>query len=195
MRVRAPQLMRLRRPHASRARGRARLIEELRRTIDCLPIETREAMLAGVRDAERPILAGAYTDGQGGACPMLAAHRRGGRTDFLAFARAWDRFTGVSRPRRASQRELGVLIAHLEASLMEDAAPDLARAIAEHRKSVELRAWRERLASERRRRDGHRDLRPSIVEVLPPGGEIRARRLLRHGALPLRRRPRVLAGR
>jgi hypothetical protein len=158
--------MRLLRPHAPRTR--ARLIAELRRAIDCLPLETREAMLAGVSDPQRPILVGAYTDGEGGACPMLAAHRRGGRTDFLAFACAWDRFAGVSRrPRRATRRELGVLIAHLEASLLEDAAPDLARAIAEHRKSVELRRWRERRA------------RRQAFEVVDPRGAIRARRLRR----------------
>lgn len=174
--------MRLLRPRASQTRSRARLIAELRRAIDCLPVETREAMLAGVSDPGRPILVGAYTDGEGGACPMLAAHRRGGRTDFLAFACAWDRFAGVSsRPRRATRRELGVLIAHLEASLLEDAAPDLTRAIAEHRKSVELRRWRER-------RDGSRaEPRPcasrrSAFEALDPRGAIRVRRLLQRRA-------------
>jgi hypothetical protein len=144
-------------------RSRARLIEDLRRAIDCLPLDTREAMLAGVRDPQRPILAGAYTDGRGGACPMLAAHRRGGRTDFLAFACAWDRFTGVRKARRATRRELGVLISHLEASLLQDAAPDLARAVAEHRRTVELRRWRES-----RRERGPR------LRVLDPIGEIRA---------------------
>ncbi|HEY3830553.1 MAG TPA: hypothetical protein VGL57_15270 [Solirubrobacteraceae bacterium] len=152
--------MRLRPPHAHRTRGRGALIGDLRRAIDCLPVRTREAMLAGVR-AEQPIIVGAYVDGEGGVCPMLAAHRRGGRTDFLAFARAWDRFTGAGRrPRRASGRELGVLVAHLEASLLEDAAPDLARAITEHR------------ASQERRR-----ARRSLSELLDPRGEIRARRL------------------
>ncbi len=171
---RAPvaQLMRLLPSRAPRTR--ARLIAELRRAIDCLPVETREAMLAGVSDQQRPVLVGAYTDGEGGACPMLAAHRRGGRTDFLAFACAWDRFAGVSRrPRRATRRELGILIAHLEASLLEDAAPDLERAIAEHRKSVEMRRWRERLAPRQ------------AFEVLDPRGAIRARRLRsRYSASP-----------
>ncbi len=149
--------MRLLPAHAHRTRGRGRLIEELRGAIDCLPVRTREAMLAGVRDGQ-PIIIGAYVDGEGGVCPMLAAHRRGGRTDFLAFARAWDRFTGAGRrPRRASRRELGVLVAHLEASLLEDAAPQLGRAIAEHRD----------LLSRRRAR-----------EADPPGERIRVRRLL-----------------
>ena len=35
-------------------------------------------MLEGM-DANR-IIVGAYTDRQGGICPMLAAHRHGGRT-------------------------------------------------------------------------------------------------------------------
>ncbi len=184
--------MRLLRPHAPPTRSRARLLAELRRAIDCLPAETREAMLAGVRDPQRPILVGAYTDGEGGACPMLAAHRRGGRTDFLAFACAWDRFAGVSRrPRRATRRELGVLVAHLEASLLEDAAPDLTRAIAEHRKSVELRRWRERRSARQERRDRSsaepRDhgSRRSAFEVLDPRGTIRARRLLTRRARSL----------
>jgi hypothetical protein len=146
--------MRLRRPYAHRTRGRR--IEDLRRAIDCLPVRTREAMLAGVRDGQ-PIVVGAYVDGEGGVCPMLAAHRRGGRTDFLSFAHAWDRFTGAGRrPRRASRRELGVLVAHLEASLLEDAAPELARAISEHRALLE---------------------RHGTVEEADPRGEIRARRL------------------
>jgi hypothetical protein len=152
--------MRLRPPHAHRTRSRGRLIDDLRRAIDCLPVGTREAMLAGVR-AEQPIIVGAYVDGEGGVCPMLAAHRRGGRTDFLCFAHAWDRFTGAGRrPRRASKRELGVLVAHLEASLLEDTAPDLARAITEHRASLERRRSRR-----------------SLTELLDPRGEIRARRL------------------
>jgi len=149
--------MRLLHTHAHRTRGRGRHIEELRRAIDCLPVRTREAMLAGVRDGQ-PIIVGAYVDGEGGVCPMLAAHRRGGRTDFLSFAHAWDRFTGAgSRPRHASPRELGVLVAHLEASLLEDAVPELGRAIVEHRD----------LRSRRRAR-----------EADPPGEGIRVRRLL-----------------
>jgi hypothetical protein len=52
---------------------------------------------------------------------MLAAHRCGGRTDFRAFARAWDRFTGArKRGRRASERELRTLTAQLERSVWHD---------------------------------------------------------------------------
>src|SRR5438034_8192703 len=101
--------------------------------VDSLPHATRVAMLEGLQRYD--IIVGAYTDRSGGVCPMLAAHRCGGRTDFLSFARAWDRFTGAKgRARRASERELRVLTTHLEASLLTDAEhTDLARAIAEHR--------------------------------------------------------------
>src|SRR3954447_8373547 len=54
-------------------------ISRLRTAIDCLPAETRRAMLEGI--AANTIVAGAYTDGRGGICPMLAAHRHGGRTE------------------------------------------------------------------------------------------------------------------
>src|SRR6266540_6280346 len=83
-------------------------ITRLRTAIDCLPADTRRSMLDGIR--EHPIVAGAYTDGAGGICPMLAAHRHGGRTSFLPFARAWDAFTRASRVRRVTPRELRVLV-------------------------------------------------------------------------------------
>jgi hypothetical protein len=81
-----------------------------------LPIETKRAMLIGL-DAET-IVTGAYTH-DGGICPMLAAHRRGGRTDRESFAKAWDRYTGAAKGRRATERELRTLRCMLEASLME----------------------------------------------------------------------------
>jgi hypothetical protein len=115
-------------------------IEELRLTIDCLPLRTREAMLAGIRSQE--ILVGAYSDRAGRVCPMLAAHRFGGRSSFLAFARAWDRFSGARRARPATERELRVLEMHLRESI-ERASADLGEAIAEHQALV-----RERKASE-----------------------------------------------
>jgi hypothetical protein len=167
--------MRLRLPTADRARNRGRPVADLRLAIDCLPAAAREAMLAGVCDPRATIIAGAYTDGEG-ICPMLAAHRRGGRTDLLAFARAWDRYTGVGRaPRRATARELRVLIAHLEASLLEDAAPDLAGAIAAHRRSVELRQWRARRETRRADRDRARPRRPPF-KPLDPSDKICASR-------------------
>ena len=113
---------------------RRRPAEGLRRAIDCMPLATRRAM----RDAleVNAIIVGAYTDRDGGVCPMLAAHRNGGRTSFAAFARAWDRYTRAGKaPRRATEQELRTLSAMLDASLaMEDAgSTSLGRAIAEHR--------------------------------------------------------------
>jgi hypothetical protein len=122
---------------------RSATISELRVAIDCLPRQTREAMLRGI--AENDIIVGAYSTG-GGICPMLAAHRAGGRTDFIGFARAWDRFAfrgaRIRMARRATERELLVLRTHLEASLLDEdgPAPDLRVAMAEHRELVERRS-------------------------------------------------------
>ncbi len=124
-------------------------------------------MLAGVLASER-VIVGAYTDGRGGVCPMLAAHRAGAPTDFLSFARAWDRFArchGARRP--ATEREVRILVAHLRDSLEEADGLELDRAIADHRSLLAAAMRRGRLRS-----DEH-----------DPGGEIRARRLTR----PLRR--------
>jgi hypothetical protein len=106
-------------------------IEDLRRTIDCLPLRTREAMLRGIREDD--IIVGAYQT-RGGNCPMLAAHRRGGRTSFLSFARAWDRFAAARSPRRATARELRVLERNLEESIAVEhgTGGDLGSAIADH---------------------------------------------------------------
>ncbi len=129
---------------------------DLRRTVNCLPVHTREAMLEGVRSND--IIVGAYVDRDGGVCPMLAAHRCGGRTDFLSFARAWDRFTGArGRARRATQRELNVLISHLEGSLLDEHGTDLSAAIAEHRTLAGERRERRARPARRRRNTGERD--------------------------------------
>jgi hypothetical protein len=113
---------------------RRRPAQELRVAIEWLPIDTKRAMLDAIE--HNRIIVGAYTDRQGGVCPMLAAHRNGGRTSYASFARAWDRYTNASsRSRPASERELTTLRTMLEASLASD-APDgttLGMAIAEHR--------------------------------------------------------------
>jgi hypothetical protein len=70
---------------------------------------------------------------------MLAAHRCGGRTSFVSFARAWDRFAGSRRARRATPRELRILEGQLEASLLAEDPLDLGAAIVEHE---QLRARR-----------------------------------------------------
>ena len=94
--------------------------ERLRNVVECLPYETRVAMLQGLQRYDR-IIVGAYSDRSGGVCPMLAAHRCGGRTDFRSFARAWDRFTGAGRrARRASEREVTTLMAHVEACILRE---------------------------------------------------------------------------
>jgi hypothetical protein len=121
---------------ANRSHRRARLVEDLRLTIDCMPVATRRAMLDGVQANDR-IIVGAYVDGHGGVCPMLAAHRSGGRTDLLSFARAWDRFTRAGRrARSATRRELDILVGQLKDSLMSEADVDLSRAIEEHEELV-----------------------------------------------------------
>ena len=125
--------------------SRRALIADLRRAIDSLPLGTREAMLRGVRTNE--IVVGAYTDRDGGVCPMLAAHRNGERTSFMSFARAWDRFSGARRARRATRREVRVLEAHLEASILAEqdamAGGPLDAAIAEHQALLRDRKTRE----------------------------------------------------
>jgi hypothetical protein len=140
-------------------------IERLRLAVDCLPVTTRRAMLDGLEANER-IIAGAYTDGSGGVCPMLAAHRAGGRTDFLSFAKAWDRFARTKgAPRPATDREVRILLVQLRASLEETDGLELDRAIAEHRSLI---ADRVRRAS---------DVRQRVPDEGDPSGEIRVRRL------------------
>jgi hypothetical protein len=145
-----------------RRRSRRDAREDLRLAVRCLPHHTRVAMLEGVQSND--IIVGAYTDRRGGVCPMLAAHRCGGRTDFLAFAHAWDRFTHAKRPRRATEREVQTLVSYLEATLLEaEGVEDLDVAISEHqalardRRAREAWAlglnWSERSAGERDRAD------------------------------------------
>jgi hypothetical protein len=89
-------------------------------------------MLEGIE--RHPIVAGAYTDGRGGICPMLAAHRHGGRATHLGFSRAWDDLARTKTVRRATSRELAILTDLLHASLAEET--DFARVIAEHRAAL-----------------------------------------------------------
>lgn len=92
--------------------------ERLRFAVEALPTRTKEAMLKGIDS--NPIIVGAYVDREGGVCPMLAAHRNGGRTSLASFARAWDGYTDARRPRPATRRELRTLRSLLEASLSAD---------------------------------------------------------------------------
>lgn len=126
-------------------RGLRRPARELRGAIDAMPLDTRRAMLDAV--TRNPIIVGAYTSPDGGVCPMLAAHRNGGRTDYSEFARAWDRYARAGRtPRPATDAELRALRAMLEASIAEahvSAPGALARAIADHRRALRSRLRRE----------------------------------------------------
>jgi hypothetical protein len=116
---------------------RRRPARDLRIAIDCLPMQTRRAMLAGVESNR--IIVGAYTDRKGGVCPMLAAHRNGGRTSLASFARAWDRYTGVRRARLATERELNTLRTMLEASIAVDELPAVSEVAREAQRLRERR--------------------------------------------------------
>ena len=97
--------------------------ERLRNSVSAMPARTKEAMLRGIRSNR--VIVGAYVDKRGGVCPMLAAHRNGGRTNFGTFARAWDAFTGANqrKPRRASRREVRTLESYLEMALLREGVP------------------------------------------------------------------------
>ena len=112
--------------------------DDLRLAIGMLPERTRVAMLEGIRSNE--IIVGAYTK-DGAICPMLAAHRHGGRTNFISFAKAWDRFARARGPRKATARELRILETMLEASLAAEVQLD--GVIAEHQSLARDRRARE----------------------------------------------------
>jgi hypothetical protein len=124
-------------------------------------------MLEGIENND--IIVGAYTDGRG-ICPMLAAHRAGGRTSLISFAHAWDRFafrdSSSKDARRATERELRVLRTHLESSLLDEDVPsgELQEAVVEHRKllarRLEPRPGDPDRSGELRRKPGWAWLRP-----------------------------------
>lgn len=149
----------------------------MRTAVEMLPERTQEAMLRGISANE--IIVGAYTDRDGGVCPMLAAHRNGGRTDFASFARAWDAYTGARRPRPATRREVRTLSSYLEMSLHGELARGSLAAVVEdvrrsRRRSAERSAWRASAgdgaaeAITARRLDV---LEATAAEELDPGGE------------------------
>jgi hypothetical protein len=128
--------------------ARRNTAQRLRNAVYAMPAHTRAAMLRGIRSSR--VIVGAYVDKRGGVCPMLAAHRNGGRTNFGTFARAWDAFTSANRrkPRRASRREVRTLEGYLEMALLRegiagDPLPD--RPLAEAVRDVQ--ASRRRLAA------------------------------------------------
>jgi hypothetical protein len=160
-------------------------IRHLRTAVDRLPRRTKEAMLRGI-DSNR-IIVGAYADPRsGGVCPMLAAHRNGGRTDVASFARAWDEYTGARRPRRATRREVRILREMLLDSLDFDTSIDRA-SIAEL--AAQIRAEREAL----RCAAAEREAEPALIPDEPADEPITIRHRLptgeRHRASELRLRP------
>lgn len=111
-----------------------------------MPRHSREAMLRGL-DAG-PIIAGAYADPEsGGICPMLAAHRNGGRTDLSSFARCWDFFTGARRPRLATRREIRTLRSYLEMSLIDMPYSEEPISVVADRLRAERESWRREAAA------------------------------------------------
>ena len=157
--------------------------ERLRFAVQSLPRATREAMLRGI--AANPIVVGAYVDrDSGGICPMLAAHRNGGRTNLGSFARAWDRYTGAKRPRLATRREVSTLRSLLEGSIAEDISDGTSIAAA----AAQIRAERAELAA--RQAECATPEAPAVTE--PDDVPIRVRRRTdtgeRHRAAELRER-------
>ena len=138
--------------------------ERLRFAVEALPRRTREAMLRGIDS--NPIIVGAYVDRDGGICPMLAAHRNGGRTSLASFATAWDRYTGAKRPRPATRRELHTLRSLLESSCAGD---DLTQAGSIAEAAAQIRADRAAIAA--------RDALPTTSPRRETGERHRAREL------------------
>jgi hypothetical protein len=137
--------------------------QRLRNAVYALPTRTKQAMLRGIRSNR--VIVGAYVDRRGGVCPMLAAHRNGGRTNFGTFARAWDAFTGANqrRPRRASRREVRTLEGYLEMALLREGItgePLPERPLSEDVRDIQ--ATRRRLAAA----DAHETSEISVEDVL-----------------------------
>jgi hypothetical protein len=128
----------------SREQARA----ELRRSIDVLPERTRRAMLHGL--GHNTVITGAFAASGQGACPMMVAHREGGRTSCCTFPEAWDKFTGVYGRhivREATPYEVQILCEEIEASLVP--LPNvLSDAIAEHQAIVEARRQEAEIAAQ-----------------------------------------------
>jgi hypothetical protein len=143
--------------------------QRLRTAVDAMPRTSREAMLRGIE--ANTIVVGAYTDrNTGGICPMLAAHRNGGRTDLASFARSWDRYTDARRPRLATEREVRTLRSLLESSLIAEDAPT--GSLVDH--AARIRAERSRIPAPA--------AEPSLDPLEPPespGMRIRISRLIR----------------
>ncbi len=128
-------------------RRRRRPAQELRATIDQLPLEVRQAILTGIKSQR--IIAGAHADGVGGVCPMVAADVSWRRISPASVelaqeaARAWDRYAEATNTwHPATKHQLLALRAMLEASILEQSTSTdmpLAEAIAEHQRATSRR--------------------------------------------------------
>ena len=157
-RLTSPTILAMRRTSRDPAR-------RLRIAVERLPRHTKEAMLRGI--ATNRIIVGAYVDSEsGGICPMLAAHRNGGRTNVAAFARAWDEYTSPRRPRRATRREVAKLRSLLERSLDLDTPLD----------QVSIAELAAQIRAERRQRAGHVEIPAAVAPPEPADAPIRVRR-------------------
>ena len=121
---------------------------ELRRSLDVLPERTRKAMLHGL--GNNTVITGAFAASKNGACPMMVAHREGGRTSCCTFPEAWDKFTGVYGRhivREATPYEIQILCEEIAASL-EPLPNVLSDAIAEHQAIVQARSQETEVAAQ-----------------------------------------------
>jgi hypothetical protein len=101
--------------------------QELRATIDRLPLHVRQGVLDGIKGQR--IIAGAHADGSGGVCPMVAADVPWKSVSHTSIAtaqeaaRAWDRYAQASgSSRTATKRQLLALTSMLEASILQETA-------------------------------------------------------------------------
>ena len=117
--------------------------QELRATIDRLPLDVRQGILEGIKGQR--IIAGAHADVRGGVCPMVAADvpwqsvAKSSVATAQQAARAWDRYAEASgSSRTATKRQLLALTSMLEASILKDQAltqAPLSEAIADHERT------------------------------------------------------------
>jgi hypothetical protein len=89
-------------------------VRALQHAVEGLPVSSRRAMLDGLGEGD--IIAGAYSVGPA-KCPGFAAYRRGARTGYSDFAKAWDHYARGRGVRRARGDDVATLVAMLRASL------------------------------------------------------------------------------
>lgn len=94
--------------------------QALRAEVMSLSPAMAAAMLDGIH--RQTVVTGQYTDGKGGACPLLAANRAGAPLHHQTnFPQSWDVFCGLTHRRQsrpATAHEIHMLQLLLEARLM-----------------------------------------------------------------------------